>query len=179
MYYGQMLMEANSDAPGPILAEILSGPFTGGRAIGQFEVTRDYLVIHFTKISYRKHDYNADILAVDPNTTLGALVTEKDSRYFSRVVLPTAAAFLEGFGQALSSPHHPRVNGNGDVLVLDQGRQGIQEGLYRGLSESMGTVGGFFREEAAATKPLVRVAVGTPMGLFFVNGVTDDNRAKH
>lgn len=176
IYYGEMLMEANSDAPGPIVAQILSGPFAGGRAIGAFEVTREYLIIHFTKISYKKKDYAADILAVDPNTTLGALVTEKDNRYFTRVLLPAAAAFLEGFGQALGTPSNSIVSNNGQTVVLQQSKQGVEDGLYRGLAEGATTVGGFFRDEAAATKPLIRVAVGTPMGLFFVNAVTDGNQ---
>ena len=176
IYYGEMLMEANSDAPGPIVAQILSGPFAGGRAIGTFEVTREYLVIHFTKISYKKKDYAADILAIDPNTTLGAMVTEKDNRYFTRVILPSAAAFLEGFGGAISSPSNSIVSNDGQTVVLQQSKQGIEDGLYRGLAETANTVGGFFRDEAAATKPLIRVAVGTPMGLFFVNAVTDGNQ---
>ncbi|MDX1922103.1 MAG: DotG/IcmE/VirB10 family protein [Alphaproteobacteria bacterium] len=176
IYYGELLMEANSDAPGPIVAQILSGPFAGGRAIGAFQVTREYLIIRFTKISYKKKDYAADILAVDPNTTLGALVTEKDNRYFTRVLLPAAAAFLEGFGQALGSPSNSIVSNNGQTVVLQQSKQGVEDGLYRGLAQGATTVGGFFRDEAAATKPLIRVAVGTPMGLFFVNAVTDGNQ---
>lgn len=176
IYYGELLMEANSDAPGPIVAQILSGPFSGGRAIGQFEVTREYLIIHFTKISYKKKDYAADILAVDPNTTLGALVTEKDNRYFTRVMLPAAAAFLEGFGQALGTPSNNIVASNGQVVVFQESKQGVKDGIYRGISEGARTVGTFFRDEAAATKPLIRVAVGTPMGLFFVNAVTEANQ---
>ncbi len=173
--YAQLMMEANSDAPGPILAEVMSGPFTGARAIGTFEVTREYLILHFTKLSYHKKDYQIDALAIDPNTTLGALVTEKDNRYFTRVILPSAAAFLEGFGSAIGSSPTTIVNSNGDAIVLQSTRQGVKEGIYRGISESANTVGGFLRDEAAATKPLIRVATGTPMGLFFVNSMTDDS----
>ncbi|MBI3418534.1 MAG: hypothetical protein HY053_00160, partial [Proteobacteria bacterium] len=36
--YAQLLVEANSDIPGPILAEVMSGPFAGARVVGQFEV---------------------------------------------------------------------------------------------------------------------------------------------
>lgn len=172
IFYGEMLIEANSDAPGPIVAQILSGPFAGGRAIGTFEVTREYLVIRFTKISYKKKDYAADILAVDPNTTLGALVTEKDNRYFTRVILPAAAGFLEGFGSALGTSSNSIV-GSGNQTLVVQSRQGVKEGIYSGIGDAASTLGGFFRDEAAATKPLIRVAVGTPMGLFFVNSVTD------
>jgi intracellular multiplication protein IcmE len=174
--YAQMLMEANTDAPGPIMAEILSGPFTGGRAIGAFEVTREYLIIHFTKVTYKKKDYAVDALALDPNTTLGGLVTEKDNRYFTRVLLPSAAAFLEGFGSAIGSRSSTTTVTNGSV-VISQGKQGIKDGLYQGLAETGQTIGSFFRDEAEATKPLIRVAVGTPMGLFFVNSVTEGGAA--
>jgi len=173
IFYGQLLIEANSDVPGPIMAEIVSGPFTGGRAIGQFEVTHDYLVLHFTKIAYKKKDYTADIVAVDPSTTLGGLVTEKDNRYFTRVLLPSAAAFLEGFGNALGTANSSTTITGSGAVVVQQGKQGLQDGLYQGLGTAANTVGSFFRDEAANTKPLIRVAAGTPMGLFFVSAVVD------
>jgi intracellular multiplication protein IcmE len=173
--YAQLLVEANTDAPGPIMVEIMSGPFTGGRAIGAFEATREYLILHFTKISYKKKDYEVNAIALDPNTTLGGLVTEKDNRYFTRVVLPAGAAFLEAFGSALSSPNTTTTISNGNVIIAQESKQGVKDGLYAGLSEATQTVGGFFRDEAAATQPLIRVAPGTPMGLFFINAVTDGN----
>ena len=36
--YAQLLTEANSDVPGPIMVQIVSGPLAGARAIGSFEV---------------------------------------------------------------------------------------------------------------------------------------------
>jgi intracellular multiplication protein IcmE len=178
VHYAQLLVEANSDVPGPILAEVMSGPFTGARVIGQFQVTRDYLILHFTKLTYHRKDYGIDAIALDPNTTLGGLVTEKDNRYFSRLILPAAAGFLEGFGSALSSSGSTTsVTGNG-VVVVENARQGVKEGLYRGLSDTATTAGNFFREEASNIKPLIRVATGTPMGLFFVNSMTDGNNGQ-
>jgi hypothetical protein len=65
---------------------------------------------------------------------------------------------------------------NGQVVVFQESKQGIKEGLYQGLSEGTKTIGGFFSDEAAATKPLLRVAAGTPMGLFFTQSVQDTNK---
>ncbi len=172
--YAQLVVEANSDAPGPIMAEVMSGRFTGARVIGQFEATRDYLVLKFTKLTYRRKDYSIDAVALDPNSTLPGLVTEKDNRYFSRVILPAAAGFLEGFGSAISAPSNSVVTENGNVIVFEESKQGVKDGIYRGLSEAAQTAGSFFRDEAAATRPLIRVAAGTPMGLFFVNSMTDN-----
>lgn len=174
--YAQLLIEANSDAPGPVLAEIMSGPLAGGRAIGQFEVTREYLILRFSKITYKKKEYATDAVALDPNSTLPGMVTEKDNRYFTRLVLPMAAGFLEGFGSAISAPSNRVVTDSGSVVVFQQSKQGVKDGIYRGISEAANTAGGFFRDEASATKPLIRVAAGTPMGLFFVNPVTEGSQ---
>src|SRR5690606_9021030 len=48
--YGQLLNALNSDIPGPVLVHVLSGPFSGGRALGQFQVSQDYLVLTFKAI---------------------------------------------------------------------------------------------------------------------------------
>jgi hypothetical protein len=88
--------------------------------------------------------------------------------------LPAAAGFLEGFGNALGSSNTTSVvSGNGSIITFESGKNGVSEGVYRGISDAAQTAGGFFRDQAAATKPLIRVATGTPMGLFFVNSMTD------
>src|SRR5690606_10245841 len=45
--YGQLLNELNSDVPTPVLVHVLSGPLRGGRALGEFTVEDEYLVITF------------------------------------------------------------------------------------------------------------------------------------
>lgn len=170
--YMQLLMEANSDIPGPILAQVLSGPFAGGRAIGAFTVMNDYLVMTFTRISYKGQEYSIEALALDPDTTLSGMATEVDHRYFKRVVLPAAGSFISAFGQALSETDTETTVSDGTV-VQDQAAKGLDEALYSGIGSIGETVSEFFKAEANQTKTLVRVAVGTPMGLFFVSEVTD------
>ena len=41
--------------------------------------------------------------------------------------------------------------------------QGLQQGLFQGLSQAGQTMGQFFEDQANQTKPLVRVAAGTPI----------------
>ncbi|MGE4350936.1 MAG: TrbI/VirB10 family protein [Bdellovibrionales bacterium] len=168
--YAQLLMEANSDVPGPILAQILSGPLAGGRAIGRFDVQNDYLVITFNLVSLKGKEYTINALALDPDTTLGGMATEVDHRYFSRVVLPAAASFLSAFGDALSETDTTTTVADGAVLQ-DTASKGAEEALYDGLGEVGNTLSDFFRDEANKIQPLVRVAVGTPMGLFFLSPV--------
>jgi intracellular multiplication protein IcmE len=174
VHYGHMIMEANSDVPGPIMAEILSGPFAGGRLIGAFETQRNFLIIRFTKLSFRRLEIAVDILAVDPNTTLGAVVTEVDPRYFTRVILPAAGEFIRAFGETLSKDTSTvTVSGSGatSITTSTQAKPTTEDALYDGLEASADRVGQFLDDEASNTKRLVRVAVGTPMGLLFLKAV--------
>ena len=55
--YGQLLTEANSDVPGPIMAQIMSGPFAGARAVGSFQTKNDYLVLQFSLVNSEGKDF--------------------------------------------------------------------------------------------------------------------------
>jgi len=171
--YGQLLTEANSDIPGPILAQILSGPLKGGRAIGQFQVMNDYLVLTFNLVNLKGKDYAVQILALNPDTTLGGMATEVDHRYFDRLLLPAAGQFLSQFGSALGQGSSTTTVSDGTVMV-DQAQKSMKQAMYSGLGQVGQTAAQFLQNEASQIKPLVRVAVGTPMGLFFLTGVKDD-----
>jgi intracellular multiplication protein IcmE len=171
--YMQLLTEANSDVPGPILAQVLSGPLAGGRAIGTFQVMNEYLVMTFKSVSYKGKDYSIDGLALDPDTTLGGMATEVDHRYFVRVLLPAAASFVSAFGNTLSDTDTTTTVTDNAVLV-DQTQKGYKEAIYAGMGSVGQTMSQFFKDEANRTKTLVRVAVGTPMGLFFTSPVYEN-----
>ena len=172
--YAQLLTEANSDVPGPILAQIVSGPLKGARAIGEFKVDEgsNYLVMTFRLANRKGVDYRLNALALDPDTTLGAMATETDQRYLMRLVLPAAAGFLQGFASALGQGNSS-ITANGSTTIIQQSGHSFTQGEYQGLSSAAQTAGQFFQNQANLTKPLVRVAAGTPMGLFFIETVTD------
>jgi intracellular multiplication protein IcmE len=171
--YAQLLTEANSDVPGPILVQILSGPLAGARAVGAFKVTQDpYLILTFTLADLKGKDYQINALALDPDTTLGGMATDVDERYFTRILLPAAAGFMQGFGSALGQGSSSLVT-NGTTTIVQQSSKGISEGAFQGLAQAGQSMGQFFQNQANQTQPLVRVAAGTPMGLFFVTSVKD------
>jgi len=170
--YAQLLTEANSDVPGPILAQILSGPLAGGRAIGQFQVMNEYLVLTFSRVSFKGKDYSINALALDPDTTLGGMATEVDHRYLTRLLLPAAASFMSAFGDALSDGSSETTI-SGDTVIVSEASKGSKDAMYSGLGQMGQTMSEFMKNEANNTKVLVRVAVGTPMGLFFTQPVTE------
>ena len=173
--YAQLLTEANSDVPGPILAQIVSGPLAGARAVGSFtpiDGYEKYLVMKFTLADKNGKDYSLNAVALDPDTTLGGMATEVDERYFTRVVLPAAAGFLQGLGSAMSEGSSS-VTTSGTTTITTQADKGFNQGLYKGLSQGADTMGQFFQQQANLTKPLIRVAAGTPIGIFFVSSVKE------
>ena len=177
--YAQLITEANSDVPGPILAQIVSGPLAGARVVGAFQVSdgyEKYLVMKFTLADKKGKDYSIDAVALDPDTTLGGMATEVDERYFVRVVLPAAAGFLQGMGQAIGQGNSS-VTTNGSTSISSSASNGFKQGIYNGLGQSAQTMSQFFQNQANVTKPLVRVAAGTPMGLFFVTSVMESDAA--
>lgn len=169
--YAQMLTEANSDVQGPILAQILSGPLSGARAIGQFQVENELLVLTFRMAVLRGKEYPIEALALDPDTTLGGMASEVDHRYFTRLVLPAAASFVSAFGQKLAEKPTTTTVTPGGTVITEQASTGIKDGLYAGMGSAGQSISGFFNAQASQTKVLVRLAVGTPIGLFFTSPV--------
>lgn len=177
IYYAQMLTEANSDVPGPIMAQVLTGPFAGGRAIGEFQTTRNYLIVSFKTIAFKNKNIAVNILALDPESTLGGVATEVDPRYFSRVLLPAAAAFLSEYGKVISTPSSTvAVTGaSGGTTTTDTQKPTTKDAMYAGIGEGMDRIAQFTDQEGASIKRLVRFEVGAPMGLFFVDPVYESN----
>lgn len=170
--YAQLLIEANSDVPGPIMVQILSGPLRGGRAIGQFKVMYEELVLSFTLAVHNGQEYPINAIALNPETTLGAMATDVDHRYFKRIILPAAAGFMSSFGSALTSAGS-QTTVAGDSVVINELQKGYKEAAFEGMAKAGDTVAKFFEDEASRTKTLVRVQAGAPMGLFFLQSVTD------
>ncbi|MES2728817.1 MAG: hypothetical protein V4621_01805 [Pseudomonadota bacterium] len=172
--YGQLLLEANTDAPGPVLAQLVTGPFAGGRVIGTFTNTDNYLVLNFNTLVKDAVNYPINAVAVDPQTTLPGMVTDIDRRYFQRIVLPAAARFVEGMGRAIAdSGSNTTIIIDGETRVEeDDSKIDTRQELYNGVEEGAREFADFLEEEGDDTEPLIRVASGTPLGIFFTQPVT-------
>ena len=168
--YAQLITEANSDAPGPVLVELASGPLAGSRMIGSFKATDDYLVLTFKTIVVDGVGYTTDAIALDPGTANPGLVTDIDRKYFQRIILPAAAAFIEGMGAAIAE--------TGTSVSVDEGTStqstpepDTTEEFYKGVEKAAEKVGEVLEKDNARVKPLVRVAAGTHVGILFMEPV--------
>lgn len=124
----------------------------------------------FNIATLKGKEYKIEALALDPDTTLGGIATEVDHRYVARLVLPAAAAFVSELGKSLGENPDTVTVSNG-VVITEQARNGIKEGLYAGMGAAGEAVASFFRSEANNTRVLVRVEAGTPFGMFFTKAV--------
>lgn len=173
--YAQLLTEANSDTPGPILAQVVSGPLSGSRMLGTFAVENDeYLVLKFNTIVIDGIGHSIDALALDPETTTPGLVTDIDNRYFSRVILPAAASFIEGIGGAIAETGGTNISVSGENVTSSEEDLNTREEIAKGVEKAATKIGELLDERAQSIKPLVRVEAGTPMGILFVEPVTDE-----
>lgn len=175
--YGQILIEANTDAPGPVLAQIFTGPLKGARVLGSFQSTDDYIMLSFNMIIIDGINYPVQAVAIDPDTTLPGVVTEIDRRYFKRIILPMAAEFISGLADAVSQSGTTSIYIDGNTVAQSTSNKTEREEVASGIGEAGEALSDILDEEADKTKPMLRVASGTPVGILFVSPVTDSNLA--
>ncbi len=169
--YAQTLTEANSDAPGPVLALLASGPLMGSRALGSFDKTEEYLTMRFTTVVVNGVSIPVNAVALDSKTTLPALATEVDHRYFRRIILPAAAAFVEGMGNAIAQTDTTTVIIDGDTITTETKDIDTEKEFYTGVGEAASELGDQIDDIADDTVTMIRVHSGTPMGLLFLEPV--------
>ncbi len=172
--YAQLLTEANTDAPGPILGEIMSGPLKGNRILGSFEPQDSYLTLNFDTIVIDGEALTIDAVALDVDTTLPALATEVDRRYFKRIFLPAAAAFIEGFAEAVAESGRTTITIEGQTVAEEEEEASDEQEIASGIEEVGTELGEILDEMAEDTEVLIRVESGTPFGLLFVEPVLSD-----
>lgn len=175
--YAQLLTEANSDVPGPILGEIMSGPLKGYRVLGSFEVQEELLTLNFNQIVIDEEVFPINAIALDPATTLAGLATDVDHHYLKRIVLPMAAAFVTGLANAISESGTTTVtisSQTGQTNSTDTGDTTDEQEVASGIDEAGQKLGEIIDEIAEDTETTVIVAAGTAFGLLFIEPVVKE-----
>jgi intracellular multiplication protein IcmE len=175
--YGQLLNELDSDVRGPVLVHVLSGPFTGGRALGQFNRQNEYLTLDFNRIVKDGVSYQISGIAMDEKTTLVGLASEVDNHYFQRIILPAAAKFIEGYAGAVAETGTSTTTTAGGGVVQETPEPDATDELYKGLETSASKVSEVLDQNS--NRPItVRLKKGTTMGILFLDPVTTDSADK-
>ncbi len=173
--YAQLLIEANSDVPGSVLAQMLSGPLKGWKMLGEFTLLEDIgmLAISFnTAVNDEGKQYGISAVMLDPDTSLPAMRTSINHKFVRRIVLPAAAAFVEGFSSAIAESGRTEVTVSGDTVVETEEEASNDQQVATGVEEA----GQEIREildEMGDVDPRVIIEAGTPLGVFFTENVVE------
>lgn len=181
--YGQMVGRANSDAPGPVLATLLQGPYKGATLIGSFSKQRESLIITFTKMTVLKDSEGNDInetqainaVAVDTTYIGTALATDVDRHLFEKIAYGFASTFASSFGQALSS-NNSSITTSGSTTVVETTKNTMKDAAEQATASSIGTVGKTLYDIYGNRDTTIIVEAGTPVGILFLgsaNGSTN------
>ena len=168
--YAHTILAANSDQQSPVVLQADSGPLSGDRMIGTFSRERDRLVIRVSKVIHNGQEIGTDGVVVAPGTMEVGVASSVDQNYLSRFLLPAAAAFVQGLGQAISQSNSTSVIGPlGSVGVQNRLNFDQQLGIGAGVA---GAQVGSALQQSAPRGPTVILDVGSSVGVMFLTNVS-------
>lgn len=95
----------NSDEPGPVLATVVGGPYVGAKLLGDMKINTQSVTLEFKTINLPNSvsSFSITAVAIDPDTARTALATGVNNHYLTRFGGLFAAAFMQGYAQAITS----------------------------------------------------------------------------
>ncbi|USQ74039.1 type IV secretion protein DotG (plasmid) [Roseomonas mucosa] len=167
--YAHTVLAVSSETGGPIVLQADSGPIAGARLIGSFNRAgqSNRLVVRVTRVQYQGQTIQADGIVVAPNSMETAVATNVDQRMLERFVLPAAAAFIAGLGQAVAttSNTYGQLNPLGGTSFIT--RLNPEQQLAVGAGVAAQQVGRAL-EQAAPRGPTIHLAANAPVGIMFL-----------
>nr|WP_250807667.1 TrbI/VirB10 family protein [Neorhizobium tomejilense] len=174
--YAQLVGRANSDHPGPVLAKILQGEYTGATLIGTFQVSQNALTISFDRMTVEKSRDGEEInetvpiqaVAVDTKYIGSGLATKVDRHLFQKLAIAFTAGFAQGFGDAISQTGETTIDtGNGTITTGSKDLDAKEELLSAG-GQAVSEAGSILQQEFGNRPTTVIVEAGTPIGVLFL-----------
>lgn len=163
--YGHSVITSNSDLGSEVLVEIDSGPFAKARISGALEMKNDRLIIKFNRLMIGDAaPLQVSAYAVSPKTAETGVASEVNEHLATRIILPTAAAFVEGLGNAMMSANTTSYTGG----------YGVSAFTHLNLAQQMGAAGGRMGQELSQVlqkqtpqQATVKLKQGDEIGVLF------------
>jgi intracellular multiplication protein IcmE len=168
--YAHPILALSSDQSSPVVMQADSGPIAGDRMVGSFERQNDRLVIHINSIVHQGQTIGCDGVVVAPDTMEASVATGVDEHYMSRIVLPAAAAFVQGLGQALATTSNSVsvLSPLGGATTATNLNFHQQLGVAAGAAA--GQIGSVLNQEAPKG-PTVTLDANVGVGVMFLSDV--------
>ena len=168
--FAHPVLAVNSDASSPVVMQADSGPIAGDRMIGSFARENKRLIIHINTVIHDGQSIGTDGVVIAPDTMEAAVASNVDEHYLERFILPAAAAFVEGLGQAIATTSNT-------VAVLSP-LGGATTSTHLNLNQQLGVAAGTAAGQVAnvlnqeAPKgPTISLDANVAVGVMFLTPV--------
>jgi len=175
--YSRMVGRVNSDTPGPVVAEVLQGAFSGARLLGSFQFSEEGVIISFSSMTVPYRDADGQertevmpikAVAVDTSHLGTAMATDIDRHLFEKVGTAFAMAFMQGLGQAVSqSGSTAVVNPYGGATITNP-TLSMQNQMMMAGGTAAGAAGQAIQQIWGNRRTTITVEAETPFGLLFL-----------
>jgi len=173
--YAELISEANSDSPGPVLAQIVEGELAGAKLIGQFAVQRESLVITFNTLTMGTDRNGEEInetvgisaYAVDASNIGSGLASEVDYHLLQNIGITFASSFAQGFGQAIAQSGQQIVSTDSGTTIVNP-TLSTQQQLMVAAGTAAGATGQTLNQLFGNRPITVKVKSGTGIGVLFL-----------
>jgi intracellular multiplication protein IcmE len=175
--YAHTVLAVNSDTGGPIVLQADTGPIAGDRVIGSFgrAGSSDLLVVKVTSVVHNGQTIPVDGIVIAPDTMETAVATSVDQHYLSRFLLPAAAAFIQGLGQAIATTSNTQtvLSPFGGATYSTQLNLDQQLGVGAGVAAAR--IGNALNQSAPRSST-VNLAANASVGIMFLTSVSVPQR---
>jgi intracellular multiplication protein IcmE len=169
--YAHPILAVNSDASSPAVMQADTGPIAGDRMIGTFAKQADRLIIRINTVIHQGQSIGTDGVVVAPETMEAGVASDVDQHYLARFILPAAAAFVQGLGQAIATTSNTAavLSPFGGAAYTTHLKLNQQLGVAAGAAA--GQVGAALNQ-AAPKGPTVSLDANVSVGVMFLSNVT-------
>jgi intracellular multiplication protein IcmE len=169
--YAHSVLAVNSDTGGPLVLQADSGPIAGDRMIASFSKSgADRLVVRVTSVEHQGKAIEANAIIVAPDTMETAVASSVDEHYLERFVLPAAASFVQGLGQAIATTSNSTsvLSPLGGATTSTHLNIGQQLGIGAGTAAQQ--IGSALNQEAPKG-PTINLAANVNLGVMFLSNL--------
>ncbi|GLQ66479.1 DotG/IcmE/VirB10 family protein [Gluconobacter kondonii] len=173
--YAHTVTATDSDLSGQIVLEADSGPIAGDRMIATVAGApgnEQLLVVQVNKIIHQGRNLATNGVVMAPDTMKQGVASSVDPLIFQRFVMPAAAAFVQGLGQAIETTSN--VTGSysalGGMNYIQRLNMGQQLGVAAGSAAS--AVNSALTQDTP-TRSRIILAANVNVGVMFMDPVVD------
>jgi intracellular multiplication protein IcmE len=173
--YAHPVLALSSDQASPAVFEADSGPIAGDRMIGSFSRQNDRLIVRINSVIHNGEQISTEGVVISPETMEASVASGVDQHYLTRFILPAAAAFVQGLGQAIATTSNTTavLSPFGGAATTTNLNIDQQLGVAAGAAAA--NIGSTLNQ-AAPKGPTITLDANVAVGVMFLSKVTAHDR---